>query len=281
MAGLNAQAKAWAYLRNKGKSKVKKQQQIPFGNDKQKGQIRRFWLRQNDERTTHNSQLITALPAGVVGGGAGVGGEPLVEGDGEGEEFLFAVEGVNHLDVELGALEGRVVEALDVVEEVAGKCGVGLDDGGLEAEVVVVLGDLLVDGSALDGEGVEWNADGLGAVQGEEAAVDLVLGGGGEGLVGGGDELDACIVELKGAVAVVGDDDADGQEAVLDVWQTEEGALVGVVAGVGGDGDTLVGVGVVGGVVGGGLGWRGGALTGGAGGEGCEAEEGGYDSERS
>jgi len=48
MAGLNAQAKAWAYLRNKGKSKVKKQQQIPFGNDKQKGQIRRFWLRQND-----------------------------------------------------------------------------------------------------------------------------------------------------------------------------------------------------------------------------------------
>ena len=99
MAGLNAQAKAWAYLRNKGKSKVKKQQQIPFGNDKQKGQIRRFWLRQNDERTTHNSQLITALPAGVVGGGAGVGGEPFVEGDGEGEEILLAVEGVHHLHV--------------------------------------------------------------------------------------------------------------------------------------------------------------------------------------
>jgi hypothetical protein len=36
MAGLNAQAKAWAYLRNKGKSKVKKQQQIPYGNDKQR-----------------------------------------------------------------------------------------------------------------------------------------------------------------------------------------------------------------------------------------------------
>jgi hypothetical protein len=49
MAGLIAQAKAWAYLRNKGKSKVKKQQQIPYGNDKQKGQIRRFWLRQNDD----------------------------------------------------------------------------------------------------------------------------------------------------------------------------------------------------------------------------------------
>jgi len=229
----------------------------------------------------------SALPAGVVGGGAGIGGEPFVEGDGEGEELLSACgtalvrDGVNHLDVELGALEGRVVEALDVVEEVAGEGGVGLDDGGLEAEVVVVLGDLLVDGGAVDGEGVEWNADGLGAVQGEEAAVDLVLGGGGKGLVGGGDELDACIVELECAVAVVGDDDADGQEAVLDVWQTEEGALVGVVAGVGGDGDTLVGVGVVGGVAGGGLGWRGGALTGGAHGKGREAEEGGYDSERS
>ena len=172
--------------------------------------------------------------------------------------------------------EGGVVEALDVVEEVARKGGVGVDDGSLEAEVVVVLRDALVDGGALDGKGIKRDAHGLCAVQGEEAAVDLVLGGGGKGVVGGGDELEAGVVELEGAVAVVGDDDANGQEAVLDVGQAEEAALFGVVARVGGDGDALAGVGVVGGVLGGGLGRRCGAVAGGAGGE---AEEGGYDGE--
>ena len=146
----------------------------------------------------------------------------------------------------------------------------------LKAEVVVVLGDALVDGCALDGDGDERDVHGLGAVQGEEAAVDLVLGGGGEGLVGSGDELEAGLVKLEGAVAVVGEDDADGQEAVLDVGQAEEAALLGIVARVGGDGDALAGVGVVGGVLGGGLGRRCGAVAGGAGGE---AEEGGYDGE--
>ena len=152
----------------------------------------------------------------------------------------------------------------------------GVDDGSLEAEVVVVLGDLLVDGGAFDGDGDERDADGLGAVQGEEAAVDLVLGGGGELFVGGGDELDAGVVKLQGAVAVVGDDDADGQQPVLDVGQAEEAALFGVVAGVSRDGEMLAGVGVVGGVLGGGLGGRSGAVAGGASGE---AEEGGYDGE--
>ena len=66
----------------------------------------------------------------MVGGGVGVGGEPFVEGNGEGEEFLGAVEGVDHLDVEFGVLEGGLVEVLDVVEEVAGEGGVGVDAGG-------------------------------------------------------------------------------------------------------------------------------------------------------
>ncbi len=53
--------------------------------------------------------------------------------------FLLPSSGVDHLDVELGAFEGWVVEAADVVEEVAGEGGVGVDGGALEAEVVVVL----------------------------------------------------------------------------------------------------------------------------------------------
>ncbi len=93
-----------------------------------------------------------------------------------------------------------------------------------------------------------------GAFGGEETAVDVVVGGGGDLVVVGGDELDAGVVEGEGGVAVVGDDDADGEHAVLDVGEAEEVAVLGVVAGVGGDGDVLVGVGVEGGVLSGGFG---------------------------
>jgi len=63
-------------------------------------------------------------------------------------------------------------------------------------KVVVVLGDLFIDGGALDGEGVQRDVNGLGAFIGEEAAIDLVLGGGGNLVVGSGDELDAGVFEL-------------------------------------------------------------------------------------
>ena len=106
----------------------------------------------------------------------------------------------------------------------------------------------------------------LSALGGEEAAVDVVVGGGGDPVVVGGDELDAGVVEGERGVAVVGEDDADGDEAVLDVGQAEEVAVFGVVAGFGGDGDLLVGVGVEGGVLVGGFGGRG--LSGFVGGEG-------------
>ena len=55
------------------------------------------------------------------GGVFGLGVEPFVEGDGEGEELLLVVGCVDHFDVEFGVLEGGVVELADVVEEVAGE----------------------------------------------------------------------------------------------------------------------------------------------------------------
>ena len=65
----------------------------------------------------------------------GLRGEPFVEGDGEGEELFFVAVfiwyGVDHLDVELGAFEGVVVELANVVEEIAGEGAVGVDGGGL------------------------------------------------------------------------------------------------------------------------------------------------------
>ncbi len=122
-----------------------------------------------------------------------------------------------------------------------------------EAEVGVVLGDLLVDGGVVDGDGDEGDLGAHGGAGGEEAAVDVLEGGGGDDVVVGGDELDADVVEGERVVGVVGDDDADGDEAVLEVGEAEEAAVFGVEAGIGGDGDVLVGVGVEADVLGGGF----------------------------
>ncbi len=205
-----------------------------------------------------------------------MGVEPFVEGDGEGKELLFAVECVDHFEVELGVPEGGVVELADVVEEVAGETGVGVDDGACEAEVVVVLGDLFIERGVVDGDGCERDLGAEGGASGEEAAVDVVEGGGGDDVVVGGDELDADVVEREGAVGVVGDDDADGDEAVLDVGEAEEVAEFGVDAGVGGDRDLFGGVGVESDVLAGGLdGWGGSLFIAGVGGDGEEGESGG------
>ena len=205
---------------------------------------------------------------GDFGGVFGLGIEPFVEGDSEGEELLFGVDGVDHFDVELGVAEGGVVELADVVEEVSGEGGVGVDGGGGEAEVGIVFGDLFVDGGVVDGDGDDGNFSAHGGTGGEEAAVDVLEVGGGDDVLVGGDELDADVVEGEGVVGVVGDDDADGDEAVLEVGEAEEGAGFGVGAGVGGDGDFLVGVGVEADVLGGGFdGGRGPGLVGGVGGE--------------
>jgi hypothetical protein len=205
--------------------------------------------------------------------GSVVGGEGLVEGDGEGEEF-FAGGGVDHLDVDLSAFQGGdvgvVVDVLDVVEEVAGEGGVWGYGGGLEAEVVVVLDDLFVDGGVVDGNVGEGDLGSHGLFGGEEAAVEVVESGGGELVVVGGDELHADFVKVERGVGVVGDDDADGDEGVAYVGEAEEVAIVGTGAGIDGDGDVIVGVGVEGGVLIRGAHWRS-FFAGGKGGRGGKA----------
>jgi hypothetical protein len=213
---------------------------------------------------------------GLGFGGVGLGGQPFVEGDGEGEEFFFPVEGVDHLDVDFGVPQGGLLEGFDVVEEVSGEGAVGVDDGALEAEVVVVVGDLLVDGSVVDGNGDDGQLLRLRAADGEQAAVELFEVGGGDAVVVGGDELHAGVVEREGGVAVVGDDDADGDHGVGDVGEAEELAVPLVVAGVDGDGDVFAGVAVVGRVLGGGSGGRGFSVRCVGGGERCEGERGGH-----
>ena len=71
----------------------------------------------------------------------------------------------------------------------------GVDDGALEAEVVVILCDLFVDGGVVDGDRRHGNFGSCGAFGGEEAAVDVVVEGCGDDVAVGGDELDARLVE--------------------------------------------------------------------------------------
>lgn len=184
-----------------------------------------------------------SLVAAAVGGGVGVRGEPLVEGDREGEELLLAVDGVDHFDVELSVGKNWLVKVLDVIEKIAGKGGMGLNASGFEAEVLIILHDLFVH-VVVDRDGDKGNLGSAGLLKIEEAAVDVVLGGRWDLVVVGRDELHTGLIEGEGVVAVVGDDDAHGQQTVLNVLQAEEGALFGVVARVGCDGDMLGGVSV-------------------------------------
>ena len=135
----------------------------------------------------------------------------------------------------------------------------GIDRGAGEAEVGVVFRYLLIDGLVVEGDGGERQGQrdlaAFDVFGGEEAALDVVVGGGGNDIVVDGDELDAGFVERERGVAIVGEDDADGDKAVLDVGETKEVAVFGVVARVGGDGEVLVGMGVVRDIL---VGWFGG-----------------------
>jgi 3-deoxy-D-manno-octulosonic-acid transferase len=222
-------------------------------------------------------QPLLFLGVGGFGGLLRIGGEPLVKREGEGEELLrgtFVVGGFDLFDVEFGAPHDRVVEAAGVVEDVAGAGAVRGDGGRGEAEVGVVVEDLLIDGLVVDGDGDDGQLGAGRVLAVEEAAVEIVVAGGGFLASVGGEELDADVVERERLVAVVGDDDADGQEAVRDVGQAEKLTVLFLLAGVGCDGDVLVGVGLVEGVLGGGLDRRRGArLVGGDGGRGQQEQD--------
>ena len=178
-------------------------------------------------------------------------------------------------EVEDCAFEG-VGEAADVVEEEAGLGGVGFDDEGLVLELVEVLFNILVTGFGLEVDGWEGAGEGdfgaLFVVEADEA-FDVFGFGGLDAISLGGDEDDACVAEGDGLVAEVGDDEADGDDAVGEVVDAEEGGFVVGVVGLGGDGEVLVGVDLDGGEVGGGLDGRG-FVVGGAGGRDGEGGEG-------
>lgn len=181
------------------------------------------------------------------------------------EEDLKAVEGLvggspaDLAELDGGAFEDGRIGVADVVVEPAGDGAVGRDGGGLEAEVAVVGEDLFVDGLPMVGDGRkrrgQRNLCAFDGLEGEEAALEVVVGGSVFGVVVGGDEEDARIVEGERLRGVVGDDDANGHEAVGEVVETGVGRGLFGVAGEGGDGDVLVGVRVVRGVLCGGE-WR-------------------------
>ncbi len=165
-----------------------------------------------------------------------------VERNFEAVKGLVADGEADFTEFEGGVVEDGFVETLHVVEEVAGNGGVGGDGSGLEAEVFVVVEDFLVDVLFADGDGdgqAKGETGSGGGFNGEEAALEVVVGGGGEDGVVGSDEVDAGVVKGEGELGVVGDDDADGEHVVAEVVEAGVGAGLFDVAGFGGDGDVF------------------------------------------
>lgn len=108
-----------------------------------------------------------------------------------------------------------------------------------EAEVLVVVENLLVDGLGPPGDGRSGDVLDLDVVETKEAPVDFIGCCGGHFGAIGCDELDADLVEVERRVAVVLDDDTDGQEAVSGVVQAEKFPFGACLKRVGGDDDVL------------------------------------------
>ena len=184
---------------------------------------------------------------------AGFGFEVFFERDFEVEE-LFAVGVFDGVQIEKRTLQG-MREAADVIEEEAGASCVRLDDEGGELEGIKVgfYGFVAGLGLAMDGDGPgDGDLGALFFLEGHEAF--NVFGVGGLDAVALlGDEEDASVTEADGLVAVVGDDEADGHDAVCEVVDAEELSFFFGFVGLDGDGELFIGVDFDGGEVGGGL----------------------------
>lgn len=188
-------------------------------------------------------------------------GEVFVEGDFEGEE-LAAVCGLDAAQFEMCALE-RVGQVLKIIEEEAGAGGVRLDGDGAVLELREVLLDLLIQILALAAD--FYRADGNFAARigrAVEGALSIARLGSGNFIAGGGDEVDARVVEGDGSVAFVGDDNADGDDIGRNVVDAEGGGLLLCVIGIDCDGEVVGGVALECGVLIGGLRGRRGMLGG-------------------
>jgi hypothetical protein len=159
-------------------------------------------------------------------------------------------------DVEVRAGEGGG-DVFDIEKEKSGLRVVRFDGVGLELGrfnfVALFVGDCAFDLAARKGQ---RHLRPRASLRVDQAAIDVVGGSGSElGIVGGG-ERDLHVGEGDGLVAIVGDDEEDGQEAVIVKIDGEDFGFFWGVVRIGGDGDFFVGVVVAGGIGAGGLGLR-------------------------
>ena len=145
------------------------------------------------------------------------------------------------------AFQGRG-DVFDVEEEESGLRGVGLDCFGGELRGFDFVAVFLADGAFYfflrDG-----NGDGMRVGMGIAEAAEDIFGSDGRELgAAGRGQCDLHVGDGEGLVAVIGDDEKDGEESVLVKVHGEYFCLVGSVEGVGGDGDFVGGVVVVGGI---------------------------------
>ena len=97
----------------------------------------------------------------------------------------------------------------------------------------------------------EWKRNigtGLGLRVGE-ATIEIVRIDGCELGAIAGDQLDSHIDDGDGLIAIVGDDEKDGQESVIGEIDGENFGFLGIVVGIGGDGDLFVAMEIMGRIV--------------------------------
>ncbi len=142
------------------------------------------------------------------------------------------------MQVQLGAPQ-RMVQIGNIVEEETGARGVRLDDKRLVFEGIEVLLDLLVAGFGLhlDGGNRTGHRDfGAFALLAGHEPLHIFRFCGLNLVAGRGEEENSRIAERDGPVAVVGDNEADGHDAVAEIVNLEDGGLLFCVIRFGGDG---------------------------------------------
>ena len=167
---------------------------------------------------------------------------------------LGAFRVVDAGDVEVCAFQGRV-DVFDVEEEKSGLGGAGFDGAGGELGGFDLVAFFLTERAfhffLRDGEREGMSV----GVRIAQAAEDVFGGDGSEFGASGGGKGDLHVGDGDGLVAVVGNDEEDGKQAVLLKVDGEDFCFAGRVVGIGGDGDFFGGVIVVRGIGSGGMGF--------------------------
>uniref|UniRef100_E6PYS4 Uncharacterized protein n=1 Tax=mine drainage metagenome TaxID=410659 RepID=E6PYS4_9ZZZZ len=181
---------------------------------------------------------------------AASGRKVFIEGNFEIKK-LFPVGVAKGVEIERRAAE-RIAEAVNVIEKKSGLGSVWSDSQSGEFKGVKICLDFLVDVLVLQmktrnraGHGdMGATAAGIG-----QTALNILGFGSLDAVSRSGDEENARFFERDGPVAIVGDDEPDGQDAVSEIIHAKKFDLRGGIVRLGGDGQMFIRVNLDGGKI--------------------------------